>query len=204
MGLSKLLAAKSTPPAGSAGLDPESAILSPLTEVAFDFRVWRDNFCVNERETMKRKTSWLKLILLSFAIAIAAILAIMYYVNSGDTRSEVRTDTVSSSLPSLLRAGIILGVIGLIILIIKFAVKSGIEETNNSTAPPSPGGFPIPTSSSGVPIPPDGPGKYRIQGVHRVTKMDVSKYVLADSAANARVKAELEDIVVTSISKMQV
>ncbi len=153
---------------------------------------------------MRWKTPWLKLILLSFAIAIATILGIVYYVHSGDTRSEVRTDNATAIVYPLLRIGLILGTIGLVIVIIKFAVKSGIEEATNPASPAGPPGFPIPASASGAPILPDGPGQYRIQGVHRETKMDISKYIQADSAANAKVKAELDDIVVTSITKMPV
>jgi hypothetical protein len=158
---------------------------------------------------MKRKTPWIRLILLSIAIAIAGIIGITLYANSGDPRSLDRPAAVDQTIYPILRYGILLGIIGFVFLLIKSAVKSAIQESDDSklsgkNSALNPSGFPIPTSASGVPILPDGPGQYRIQGVHRQTKMDISKYFQADSAANARVKAELDDIVVTSITKMQV
>jgi hypothetical protein len=153
---------------------------------------------------MTSSKRWLLLTLFSLAIAIAAIVGITQYVNSGDPRSDERANTITGLVSPLLGVGLILGVVGLVIVIIKFAVKSGIKEATNLTPPSGPPGFPISTSASGALMLPDGPGQYRIQGVHRETKMDISKYIQADSAANARVKAELDDIVVTSITKMQV
>ncbi len=50
----------------------------------------------------------------------------------------------------------------------------------------------------------EGPGQYRVEGVHKTTKLETAKYFQANSAANAKVKAELEDIVVTSVKKIQV
>jgi hypothetical protein len=49
--------------------------------------------------------------------------------------------------------------------------------------------------------PTDGPGRYRINGVNRATKQDATVEVDADSAANAKVKAELDGIIVTSVTK---
>jgi hypothetical protein len=48
----------------------------------------------------------------------------------------------------------------------------------------------------------DGPGRYRIQGVSEASKEDVAIDVEADSQANAKVKAELDGIVVTAIEKI--
>jgi hypothetical protein len=41
-----------------------------------------------------------------------------------------------------------------------------------------------------------GPGRFKITGVDRQSKMDTTWHCAADSEANARVKAELEGIVV--------
>jgi hypothetical protein len=49
--------------------------------------------------------------------------------------------------------------------------------------------------------PTDSPGLYRIHGVNRDTKNDATKEIQADSAANAKVKAELDGIIVTSVTK---
>ena len=155
---------------------------------------------------MAQRYRWLKLFLIAFAISVAVIVGIILYVNSGDPRNLTREDAIQSVLFPILPWMLLAGVIGLIIVIIKFAVKSAIQETRDEPAPgphsiPHPSGFPVVTRDAEYSIPPDGPGQYRIQGVHRQSKMDVSKYIQADSIANAKVKAELEDIVVTSVTK---
>src|SRR6202050_1060870 len=131
---------------------------------------------------MKAKWRWLMLILLSCCVAIAAILCITFYANSGDPRSINRPFAVHDTVFPILNIGILLGIVGFIIVIIKFAVKGAIRDTGDSTAvrknsAPNPPGFPIAATSSGIPIPPDGPGQYRIQGVHRETNSDISKYL---------------------------
>jgi hypothetical protein len=55
---------------------------------------------------------------------------------------------------------------------------------------PAPGGFPVVA---------DGPGRYRVSGVDRESKMDTSMVVTAESADNAKVKAELEGVIVTKV-----
>jgi len=155
---------------------------------------------------LAQRYRWLKLFLIAFAISVAVIVGIMLYVNSGDQRNETRRDTVQAVLFPIFPWMLLAGVIGLIIVIIKFAVKSGIQEARREATPgqnsvPHPPGFPVVTRDAEYAIPPDGPGQYRIQGVHRQSKMDVSKYLQADSLANAKVKAELDDIVVTSVTK---
>ena len=47
----------------------------------------------------------------------------------------------------------------------------------------------------------DGPGAYVVAGVDRTTRADREVTIDAASRANARVKAELEGIIVTSIRK---
>ena len=47
----------------------------------------------------------------------------------------------------------------------------------------------------------DGAGTYRVAGVDRATRQDREIVVEAQSRANAQVKAELDGIVVTRISK---
>jgi hypothetical protein len=49
----------------------------------------------------------------------------------------------------------------------------------------------------------DGEGDYVINGVDKATKMDTRWHCKAASRANAKVKAELEGIIVTSIEKAQ-
>ena len=50
---------------------------------------------------------------------------------------------------------------------------------------------------------PDGPGRYKIEGVVKSTGGDIKTYVDAASRANAKVKAELKGIVVTAIERVE-
>jgi hypothetical protein len=56
-------------------------------------------------------------------------------------------------------------------------------------------GFPLPAQ-------PDGPGSYRVIGVDRATREDKDITIEAASSDNARVKAELEGIVVTEVRRV--
>jgi hypothetical protein len=58
-----------------------------------------------------------------------------------------------------------------------------------------PRGFPIPAE-------PDGLGSYRIIGVDRTTREDKDVTIEAASSDNARVKAELDGIVVTDVRRV--
>jgi len=55
---------------------------------------------------------------------------------------------------------------------------------------------PAPVQSIGT-----GRGRYRVAGVVAETKADVTLYIVADSPANAKVKAELSGVVVTDVPK---
>lgn len=48
---------------------------------------------------------------------------------------------------------------------------------------------------------PDGPGRYKIVGVDKSSKADKTWHTEATSRENAKVKAELEGIIVTDIAK---
>jgi hypothetical protein len=56
-------------------------------------------------------------------------------------------------------------------------------------------GFPLPAQ-------PDGPGTYRIIGVDRTTRQDKDITLEAASSENARVKAELDGMVVTEVRRV--
>jgi hypothetical protein len=47
----------------------------------------------------------------------------------------------------------------------------------------------------------DGPGRFCVLGVDRTTRMDRELVIAAASLENARIKAELEGIIVTRISR---
>ncbi|HEY1923269.1 MAG TPA: hypothetical protein VGG44_11015 [Tepidisphaeraceae bacterium] len=148
---------------------------------------------------------WLKIFLIAFGVAIAAIFLIVHIANSGDPRSEENRNGVINFLAGVLPLMLWLGIAGVILAIIRFAVRllRAVEDPKPyaqavSTQP----GFPVVMTTSTDDLPAGGPGQYRIEGVHKETKMDTSRYFQANSAANAKVKAELEGIVVTSIKKV--
>jgi hypothetical protein len=132
------------------------------------------------------------------------------WVRPDDPRTEGRADDVQSWLFPLLSLLILVGVVGAVILIIKYAVKKGVQEAQSSQKPgipnlksnPKPSGFPIITRIPEYSPPTDGPGRYRVQGVDRNTKSDITRDIPADTLANAKVKAELDGIIVTSVDKI--
>jgi hypothetical protein len=85
---------------------------------------------------------------------------------------------------------------------ISFAIRSANKRIN---PPQTRKVFPPPTSlkedlmagAGGIP----GPGRFLISGVDKATGFDVTEHVVADSAANARVKAELKGVVVTEVRR---
>lgn len=110
---------------------------------------------------------------------------------------------------------IVVGVAYVVFLFFKYAVKAGVKGANDErriryrrspldeeaerldgiermrTKPTS-------ARSVGFPVQPVS-GRFRVKGVDRESKMDCSSYYVADSEANARVKAELDGMVVTSV-----
>ena len=56
-------------------------------------------------------------------------------------------------------------------------------------------------ASSAFPVQPLGPGRFKVTGVHKDTRQDTTWYCDADSAENAKVKAELEGIIVTRVER---
>jgi len=65
----------------------------------------------------------------------------------------------------------------------------------------SPGVSPAPEPSAPEPAA-DGPGSFRVVGVNKETHEDAELLIDAGSAANARVKGELEGLVVTSVERV--
>ena len=52
-----------------------------------------------------------------------------------------------------------------------------------------------------VPLPNDGPGRYKIIGVVAKSGTDTKMYIEPERLANAKVKAELRGVIVTDIMK---
>lgn len=51
------------------------------------------------------------------------------------------------------------------------------------------------------PVQPLGPGRFKVTGVHKDTRQDMTWHCEADSPENATVKAELEGIIVTRVER---
>jgi hypothetical protein len=105
-------------------------------------------------------------------------------------------DSTRDSLMGLLEVAAVAAVI---IWIISFAVRSALKHRETASLSHLPPGKP---PAPPLPVHPNGPGKFKVSGVDRETKLDTSWVCMADSEANARVKAELEGIIVTSIMRL--
>jgi hypothetical protein len=155
---------------------------------------------------MSQRGKWIKFFVIPLAISIAAIVGIVAWANSGDPRSEARRGDTDDFIHMLLPWMLLIGIVGVILAIIRFAIRllRAVETREPDTSSISgPRGFAVVANAS-LGMTQDGPGQYRVEGVHKATKMDTAKYFQASSAANAKAKAELEDIVVTSVKKIPV
>lgn len=91
------------------------------------------------------------------------------------------------SLGELLCLAIGFGLIaGLVVLVVFVVSRSSGVGTRNPTA------FPVQSL---------GPGRFKVSGVRKDTRQDVTWFCEADSPENAKVKAELEGIIVTGIER---
>lgn len=115
--------------------------------------------------------------------------------------------------PSLNWLGLMLGfsmlltIVGLIVTLIFYLIKSLAEDsaTGGDGGPRVVDryrGFPVVQQISEQSLLEDGPAFYRIRGVDRQTQNDITRDIPADSAANAKVKAELNGVIVTSVTKI--
>jgi hypothetical protein len=143
----------------------------------------------------------IKLIVLCLVISILVSAGLLSLVWTDDT-----TDQPSRGLGVLCGFVLLVSIVALIISLITYVVKSLLAEwrpspATNSESADRPPGFPVVTVIPDYTPPTDGPGHYRIDGVNRNTKEDVVRDIKADSLANAKVKAELDGIIVTSITK---
>jgi hypothetical protein len=82
-----------------------------------------------------------------------------------------------------------LGIVG---LVIRSAVRGALPRKSSEPVHRS-----SPVANYQSPF--EGPGVYRVNGVDRDSRMDVTEHYQADSPANARAKAELDGIVVTRV-----
>lgn len=91
---------------------------------------------------------------------------------------------------------VVAALVALVVIRVLFNRGRPLGEIPPPPTPPMPSPPPLPRSS-----PPAGPGRFVIHGVDRASRMDTTWHVQADSEANARVKADLEGIAVTSVQR---
>lgn len=139
-------------------------------------------------------------------LASVAKAFVVLWVNAGGPLTKDRSDMAELWLFPMANLVIALALIGLAIVVVAYAVQSGTQKADAlyppdlGTTPHQPA-FPAVTLIPDYSPPTDGPGRYRIKGVDRNKKNDVIRDIEADSAANAKIKAELDGIIVTSITK---
>jgi hypothetical protein len=143
----------------------------------------------------------IKLIVLCLVFSIFTSAATLRFVWTDDT-----TAGASRWLGIFCGFILLLSIVALIIALITYVVKSLLAEwrpsaETNSESAVRPPGFPVVTVIPDYAPPIDGPGHYHIEGVDRNTKNDITRDIHADSLANAKVKAELDGIIVTSVTK---
>jgi hypothetical protein len=68
---------------------------------------------------------------------------------------------------------------------------------------PIPPGFDVVHKPPPPPRPVDGPGKYKIDGVDKESQMDTTVYVTARSKAAAKIKAELQGMIVAEMELIE-
>lgn len=160
---------------------------------------------------MAPRYRWIKLFLIAYGVAISVVIAVFIIMWSHDRPEDRPPFTLLMVLKSILGL-IVTFIISFLVVGVGFAsrqfpVQLELEELQNQIATDTrtaksshdyPGVTVIPDYSPPI----DGPGRYRIHGVDQNTKNDVTRDIHADSLANAKVKAELNGIVVTSATKI--
>ena len=159
---------------------------------------------------MSPRYRWIKLYTIAYLISISVVIAVLIVMNYNTPAKDRQPIGILNILGGVaLFVGLYIVcffIVGIYFAIIQFSVQSELDQNNEQQAIADavknhrdyPGVTVVPDYSA----PSDGPGRYRIQGVNRTTKQDAMIDLRADSAANAKVKAELEDIVVTSVEKI--
>lgn len=100
------------------------------------------------------------------------------------TPANIAMGVHMTSLGGLICLAVGFGLIaGLVVLIVMLTSRGGRQ------------------APSAFPVQPLGPGRFKVIGVHKDTRQDMTWYCEADSAENAKVKAELEGIIVTDIER---
>ena len=156
---------------------------------------------------MNPRYRWIKLYTIAYVISITvviAVLVVMRYYDAPQDRQPI--NWIGSVFAFFALYVICFVLLGIGFAFRQYPLQLELEEFQRQQPRTSqtngshdyPGVTVIPDYSP----PTDGPGEYRIQGVNRNTKEDVAIKIPADSAANAKIKAELNDILVTEVTKV--
>jgi hypothetical protein len=156
---------------------------------------------------MSPRYRWIKLYNISFSVAMSVAVAFMIVMRMHDPLKDRQPINILGSI--LLLIGLYVGcfiLVGIGFANRQYAVQSELDELKEHEAKADaarnhrdyPGVTIVPDYSP----PTDAPGRYCIKGVDRSTEQDATIDIQADSAANAKVKAELAGIIVTSVTKV--
>jgi len=156
---------------------------------------------------MSPRYRWIKLYTIAYLISISVVIGVFIVMDHYDPADRQPINWLGSIFAFFALYVICFVIVGIGWAPRQYAVQLELEEfqdklqRNAAQANGSqdyPGVTVIPEYSP----PTDGPGCYRIAGVDRSTKNDITRDLHADSPANAKVKAELDGIVVTSVTKV--
>ncbi len=156
---------------------------------------------------MSPRYRWIKLFNIAFSITMGIVITIMIVMREHDPVKDRRPINILGSILGLVVLYVFCFIlVGIGFAMRQFPVQCELEELQEQQTKADatqnhrdyPGVTVIPEYST----PTDGPGHYRIQGVDRSTKQYATRDIEADSAANAKVKAELDGIVVTAVTKI--
>ena len=156
---------------------------------------------------MSPRYRWIKLYNISFSVAMSVAVAFMIVMRMHDPLKDRQPINILGSI--LLLIGLYVGcfiLVGIGFANRQYAVQSELDELKEQQTKADatrnhrdyPGVTVVPEYSEST----DGPGRYRIRGVDRGTNQDATLDIQANSAANAKVKAEVNGIIVTSVTKI--
>jgi hypothetical protein len=149
---------------------------------------------------------WIKLYTIAYLISISVVIGVFIVMDHYDPADRQPINWLESIFLFFALYVICFVLVGISFAPRQYAVQLELEEFQRQQQTPTsqtngshdyPGVTVIPDYSP----PTDGPGQYRIQGVNRNTKEDITLDIHADNTANAKLKAELDDIIVTSVTK---
>lgn len=157
---------------------------------------------------MAPRYRWIKLFLIAYAVAISVVIAVLIVMRQHDPPQDRQPITIVHCILGLVATFIIsFVVVGISFAWRQYPMQLELEQlqtdqnaraTKDADGHDYPGVIVIPNYSPAT----DVPGRYRVSGVNRNTQEDATMEVHADSLANAKVKAELNGLIVTSITKI--